>query len=80
MPVTLVLRANFWEVLLKGLRQSADPEILRDFSKFLGANNNLKIISLDALTTLELFASLVPRRMQILSSGDGLEGHFQLIF
>ena len=32
------------------------------------------------MTILELFASLVPRRMQILSPGDGLEGHFQAIF
>ena len=29
------------------------------------------------MTILELFASLLPRRMQILSPGEGLEGHFQ---
>ena len=33
-----------------------------------------------ALTTLELFASLVPQRMQILRSADGPEGHFQASF
>ena len=32
------------------------------------------------MAILELFASHVPRRMQILSSGDGLEGHFQIVF
>ena len=32
------------------------------------------------MTILELFARLVPRRMQILSPGDGLEGHFRAIF
>ena len=35
---------------------------------------------LAALTTLELFAILAPWRMQVLSSGDGLEGHFQAVF
>ena len=32
------------------------------------------------MAIVELFASHVPRRMQILSSGDGLEGHFQSVF
>ena len=32
------------------------------------------------MTILELFARLVPWRMQILSPGDGLEGHFRAIF
>ena len=33
-----------------------------------------------AVTIAELFASHVPRRMQIMSSGDGLEGNFQSVF
>ena len=33
-----------------------------------------------AVTIAELFASHVPRRMQIMSSGDNLEGHFQAVF
>ena len=37
------------------------------------------MIFLAAMAIVELFASHVPRRMQILSSGDGLEGHFQAI-
>ena len=32
------------------------------------------------MTIVESFASHVPRRMQILSSGDGLEGRFQAVF
>ena len=32
------------------------------------------------MTIVELFASHVPRRMQILGTGDGLEGHFQAVF
>ena len=32
------------------------------------------------MAILELFAGLVPRRMQILSLGDGLEGYYRAIF
>ena len=35
---------------------------------------------LTALTIVELFASHVPQRMQIMSAGDGWDGHFQAIF
>ena len=35
---------------------------------------------LTALTIVELFASHVPQRMQIMSAGDGRDGHFQAIF
>ena len=39
-----------------------------------------KSIVLVPVTIVEMFASHVPRRMQILRSGDGLEGHFRTIF
>ena len=48
-----------------------------NFSKFSGPKNYEKSIFLVPMTIVEMFASHVPRRMQILSSGDGLEGHFK---
>ena len=51
-----------------------------NFSKFSGPKNPEKILFWAPVTIVELFASHVPRRMQILSSGDGLEGHFQTVF
>ena len=62
------------------------PEGLKTFrappklSKFSGSKNEGKSTFLAPVTIVELFASHVPRRMQILSSGDGLEGHFQSVF
>ena len=50
------------------------------FSKFLGLKNYEKSIFLVPVAIVEMFASHVPRRMQILSIGDGLEGHFQSVF
>ena len=50
------------------------------FIKFLGLKNWLKMIFLAAMAIVELFASHVPRRMLILSAGDGLEGSFQTVF
>ena len=49
------------------------------FSKFSDPENLEKSILLAPVTIVELFASHVPRRMQILSSGDGLEDHFQTV-
>ena len=49
------------------------------FSKFSGPRNSEKSILLVPVAIVEMFASLVPRCMQILSSGDGLEGHFQAV-
>ena len=51
-----------------------------NFFKFSGPKNLEKSILLAPVAIVELFASHVPRRMQILSSGDGLEGHFQAVF
>ena len=51
-----------------------------NFSKFSSPKNYEKSIFLVPVTIVELFASHVPRRLQILSSGDGLESHFQAVF
>ena len=51
-----------------------------NFSKFSGPKNCEKSIFMAAVTIVELFASHVPQCMQIMSSGDGLEGHFQTVF
>ena len=51
-----------------------------DFSKFSGPENMENHIFLVAVTIVEMFASHVPQHMQILSSGDGLEHHFQTVF
>ena len=50
------------------------------FSTFSGPKNNEKSILLVPVAIVEMFASLVPRCMQILSSGDGLETDSQVVF
>ena len=50
------------------------------FSRFSGPKNSEKSISVVPVAIVEMLASHVPRRMQILSIGDGLEGHFQTVF
>ena len=46
------------------------------FSRFSGPKNAEERIFLAPMTIVEIFAKHVPRRMQLLSSGDGLEGRF----
>ena len=60
----------------EGTFSGGAPPIFKDF----GPQKVLKIICLAAVAIVELFASHVPQRMQILSFGDGLEGHFQTVF
>ena len=50
------------------------------FYQFLVSKNYGKTIFLVPVAIVEMFTSHVPRRMQILSIGDGLEGHFQTVF
>ena len=50
------------------------------FSIFSGPKNSEKSIFLAAVAFVEMFASHVPKRMQIMGSGDGLEGRFQTVF
>ena len=50
------------------------------FSIFSGPKNSEKSMFLVPVTIVEMFVSHVPRRMQILSSGDGVESHFRNVF
>ena len=61
---------------MKAPLEGAPPNFL-DFS---GQKNYEESIFLATVTIVESFASHVPRRMQIMSSADGLQGHFQPVF
>ena len=50
------------------------------FPKFPGPKNLSKSIFFGSIAIVKMFARHIPRCMQILNSGDGLEGHFQKVF
>ena len=50
------------------------------FSRFSGPKNPENCIFLAPVGIVEMFVSHVRRRIQLLSSGDGLEGQFQTVF
>ena len=50
------------------------------FSRFSDPKNRQNRIFLAPVGIVEMFVSHVPRRIQLLSSGDGLEGQFQTVF
>ena len=50
------------------------------FCRFSCPKSYEKFILLVTVAIVEMFASLVPRHMQIVSIGDGLEDHFQAFF
>ena len=52
----------------------------QDFSESSGPKNSGNSIFLAPMCIVELFASHVPRRMQIPSFGDDVEGHCQTNF
>ena len=51
-----------------------------NFSKFPGPKHLEISIFFAPVAIVKMFASHVPRRIQILGTGDGLEGHFQPTF
>ena len=50
------------------------------FSRFPDPKNLENRIFLASVGIVEMFVSHVPRRIQLLSAGDGLEGQFQTVF
>ena len=58
------------------LQRGAPPNV----SRTLAPKNSEKYIFLAPVTIVEMFASHVPRRIQILGTGGGLGGYYQNVF
>ena len=51
-----------------------------NFFYFFRSKRSRKTYIFDPVSIVAMLPSHVPSRMQILSTGDGLEGHFQTVF